>query len=125
MQTVCELKSFEQAAKRSGLSRDEIAEIVDFLAATPDSGDEIQFTGGCRKFRFAGKGRGKSGGYRIVTFFSGPDIPVFLITVFAKGEKANLTRAEANKLSSLTDILKKTYRPQRRTKGEHDDETGI
>ena len=110
MHTVCELKSFEQAAKNTGLSRAEVGDIVDFIAATPDAGDEIPFTGGCRKFRFAGKGKGKSGGYRVVTFFSGPDIPVFLITVFAKGDKANLSRAEANQPGTLTDILKQTYR---------------
>jgi hypothetical protein len=32
-------------------------------------------------------GGGKSGGYRGVTFYSGINIPVFLITVFGKGEK--------------------------------------
>jgi mRNA-degrading endonuclease RelE of RelBE toxin-antitoxin system len=30
-----------------------------------------------------GKGRGKSGGYRVITFFAGPDLPICLLTVFA------------------------------------------
>jgi hypothetical protein len=40
--------------------------------------------------RFAGKGKGKSGGYRVITFYSGSDIPVFLLNMFAKNEKADL-----------------------------------
>lgn len=64
-------------------------------------GDPIPGTGGCRKFRFAGRGKGKSGGYRIITFFSGRTIPVFPITVFGKSEKSNLSRAEQNKLKSV------------------------
>jgi hypothetical protein len=39
--------------------------------------------------RVAGRGKGKSGGYRAITFYSGTALPVFLITVFGKGEKAN------------------------------------
>jgi len=69
----------------------------------------MQGTGGCRKVRVAGKGRGKSGGYRVITFFTGPDLPVFLITVFGKGETANLTKAERNELAKLTKILVAEY----------------
>ena len=110
MHAVCETKQFERAAADSGMSRDEIDAFVDFLAANPEAGDEIQGTGGCRKIRVAGKGRGRSGGYRVITFFSGPDLPIFLLTVFAKGEKANLTNAERNSLSKLTAVLVNDYR---------------
>jgi hypothetical protein len=58
----------------------------------------------------AGKGKGKSGGYRTITFFTGPDLPVFLITVFAKGDRANLTKAERNGLAQLTKALVTEYR---------------
>ena len=36
----------------------------------------------------------KSGGERVVFLFAGEDIPVFLLTVFAKNEKANLNPRE-------------------------------
>jgi hypothetical protein len=45
---------------------DEIDELVDLLAGNPTAGAEISGTGGCRKVRFARRGRGKSGGYRII-----------------------------------------------------------
>lgn len=73
------------------------------------AGVEIAGTGGCRKFRLAGRGKGKRGGYRVVTFYSGIDIPVILITVFAKGEKDNLTKRERNGLAHLTKELVESY----------------
>lgn len=77
MQTVVETQSYLRDAKATGLTDDERWRIVDFVAANPDAGNEIKGTGGARKVRFAGKGKGKSGGYRIITFYSGEDIPVF------------------------------------------------
>jgi hypothetical protein len=50
------------------MTENEIASVVDYLADNPMAGDEMPGTGGCRKFRFAAPGRGKRGGYRIVTF---------------------------------------------------------
>lgn len=50
--------------------------------------------GGARKWRMAGRGKGKSGGYRVITFYGGVDMPVFLLDVFGKGSKSNLTDAE-------------------------------
>jgi hypothetical protein len=57
--------------------------IVTTLAANPTAGVEIPGTGGARKLRFAGRGKGKSGGYRVITFYSGVGVPVFLLNVFA------------------------------------------
>jgi len=58
----------------------------------------MQGTGGARKIRFAGRGKGKSGGYRVVTFYGADDVPVFLLAVISKGERANLSKAEQNAL---------------------------
>jgi hypothetical protein len=110
MHTICETHAFQRAAAEAGMTRDEIDAVVDYLAGTPDAGDAIQGTGGCRKVRVAGKGRGKSGGYRVITFFSGFETPVFLLTVFAKNERANLTKAERNALAVLTEKLLAEYR---------------
>ncbi|MFI4939925.1 MAG: type II toxin-antitoxin system RelE/ParE family toxin [Burkholderiales bacterium] len=97
-------------AKAAGLSGDECKEIVDFIAANPNAGNEIKGTGGARKVRFAGKGKGKSGGYRVITFFSGNDIPVFLLNVFAKNEKTDLSQAERNEFKSVLAALADAYR---------------
>ena len=62
--------------------------------------------GGARKLRVAKPGKGKSGGYRVISYFAGDDVPVFLLTVFGKNEKTNLTKAERNVLAGLTKTLR-------------------
>jgi hypothetical protein len=84
--------------------------VVDLLAANPAAGDEIAGTGGCRKVRVAGGGKGKSGGYRVITFFTGESLPVFLVTVFAKAERANLSRSECNALRMITKAITDEYK---------------
>jgi hypothetical protein len=108
---VVETAPFIAAARAARLREDEIDRIIDHLARRPDAGDPIQGTGGARKVRFAGRGKGKSGGYRVITFYSGGDLPVFLLTVFAKGERADLSAAERNALARLTKVLVDSYRP--------------
>lgn len=110
MQTVIETESYLRAAKDAGMSADEMAAAVDLVAADPEAGDVMQGTGGVRKARLAGRGKGKSGGYRIVHYYGGGDIPVFLLTVFGKGEKANLTQGERNALRQLTATLKESLK---------------
>lgn len=110
MQTVVETPPYLDAAKEAGLSEKELEAIKDLLARDPTAGDVIQGTGGCRKVRVAGRGKGKSGGYRIITFFTGPDLPVFLITVFGKGERADLAQKERNALGDMTKLIVEGYR---------------
>jgi hypothetical protein len=110
MFTVVETPSFLADAKDTGLSDGERFEIVDFIAANPMAGDEIAGSGGARKVRFAGRGKGKSGGYRVVTFYSGEAIPVFLLNIFAKGDRANISKAETNTLRVILGALADTYR---------------
>jgi hypothetical protein len=78
-----------------------------FIADHLLAGDEMAATGGARKAPFAVKDKGKSVGVRIITFYTGPDIPVFLLNVFAKGDKVNLTKAERNELRKFWEMLPK------------------
>jgi hypothetical protein len=110
MHSVIETPSFLSDAKGVGLGDEERMAIVDAIAANPMMGDEVQGSGGARKVRFAGRGKGKSGGYRVITFFSGPDIPVFLLNVFGKGDRANLSKAEVNALRTILGRIIEAYR---------------
>lgn len=109
VQTVVETKAFLAAAKSAGMTETERTAVIDMVASNPQAGDVVVGTGGCRKLRFAGRGKGKSGGYRVVTAYGGERFPVFLLTVFGKGDAANLTRAERNELGKLTHTLFATY----------------
>jgi hypothetical protein len=68
------------------------------IAKTPVRGDIIPGTGGARKVRFAGRGKGKSGGYRVVTYFAAPDVPALLLALINMGERADLSQAERDGL---------------------------
>lgn len=84
-----------------------------WVAATPSVGDVIEGSGGARKVRFGGRGKGKSGGYRVITFFSGTDIPVFLLNIFARNEKVDLTPIERRSLRNTLADITKAYRSKR------------
>ena len=90
MQTVVETPTYLAIANKL-FSEEERADIVALLAADPESGDVIRGTGGFRKVRVARKGMGKSGGARVVYIWRNERFPVFLITVFPKNEKENLS----------------------------------
>ncbi|MEE2917168.1 MAG: type II toxin-antitoxin system RelE/ParE family toxin [Pseudomonadota bacterium] len=105
MHTVLETPAYIAAARDAGMSPDEMAAVVSLLAADPQAGAIMPGCGGARKLRVRKPGTGKSGGYRVITYFAGDDVPVFLLTVFGKGEKDNLTKGERNALAQLTKIL--------------------
>jgi hypothetical protein len=60
---------------------------------------------------FAGEqGRGKRGGARAIYYYHDKSLPLFLLNVFAKNEKANLTKAERNEMRKLLPRLIAGYR---------------
>src|SRR5271166_3449970 len=75
------------------------------VAADPECGDVIRGTGGFRKVRVARKGMGKSGGARVVYIWRNEKFPVFLIAVFPKNEKENLSMAERNALKTRANSI--------------------
>ena len=118
MQSVIETGEYLRRAKQGHISEEEREEIVEYIARHPMAGDEISGTGGVRKVRVARRGQGKSGGYRVITFFSGTDIPVFLLSVFAKNEKSNISQAERNTLRKILGEMVKLYKQGRRTRDD-------
>ncbi len=106
--TVVETPGFIRDAS-AALTDDERAEMILFLAATPESGDIMAETGGGRKLRWKAQGRGKRGGVRVIYYFHNESLPLFLLNVFAKKEQANLTRAGRNAMKALLPRLVAGY----------------
>ncbi len=79
------------------------------IAANPRAGDLIRGSGGVRKLRFGLGARGKSGGVRVVYYFHSERMPAFLLTVFAKNERSDLSQSEIASLRKLVTILVETY----------------
>ena len=95
---------------RAFFNEAELAAIVDKVARDPQCGDLLQGTGGFRKVRVARAGMGKRGGARVIYIYRNASFPVFLVTVFAKNEKQNLSKAERNALKERADEIFETYR---------------
>lgn len=110
MQTVLFTPTFERQAERAGLSDEEKQDIAAVLAAEPLAGDLIKGSGGARKLRVARKDGGKSGGFRTVHYFAGEDVPVFLMALIDKRQKADLSKAETSELATILSQIAEAYR---------------
>lgn len=104
MLTIAEVPEYIRRAEKL-LTEEERREIVDYLAANPKAGDLMEGTGGVRKLRWGRQGRGKSGGVRVIYYVHSDRMPLYLLTLFAKNERANLSKAERNELAGLVDML--------------------
>ena len=107
--TVLETPSFLRDAA-AALTDEERTEAISFLAANPEAGDIMRDTGGARKLRWRAQGRGKRGGARVIYYYHNESLPLFLLNVFAKNEKPNLTKAERNETKTLLPRLIAGYR---------------
>jgi hypothetical protein len=107
--TIVELPEFIRRSEKL-MSAEEHDQLLSFLAANPTAGILIQGTGGVRKLRWAAGNKGKSGSNRIIYFYHNLELPLFLLTVFSKSERENLSKQERNDLSGLTKLLVQNYR---------------
>lgn len=106
LQTVVELPGFQRRAKAI-MSDSERISLIGYIAANPEAG--VSLGGGLRKVRIPREGGGKSGGHCTIYVFGGRHMPIYLITVFAKNEKDNLTRAEQAAAVELSKALIAAY----------------
>jgi hypothetical protein len=114
MQAVIQSETFLADCRNAGLSEDEIFRMVWAISNDPLSGDLIPGTGGARKRRFPGRGKGKSGGYRTVSYYAGDDVPILMIGLIDKGERANLSHAERNAVRVELAGYAQDYRARKR-----------
>lgn len=110
MHTVVETPGYLADAKAAGLSDEVRQAIVLAVSADPKIGELLVGTSGLRKFRFSRPGGGKRGGFRVLSFYVSEDLPVFLIGVFAKNQKANITPAERATLGRHLKAMAEKYR---------------
>jgi hypothetical protein len=101
-QTIAETAQYLRDAANAGLTADERKAIVDSIAADPLQGVEIRGSGGVRKIRVAGRGKGKSGGYRVITAYFGPEAPTYLLALLSKGDRDNFSASEVAAFKTLT-----------------------
>ncbi len=88
------------------LSDEGYRNLQSYLIERPDAGAIIQRSGGVRKVRWAAGGKGKSGGLRIIYYWMRSDDQIFLLTLYGKGDKADLSAAELKQVVKLIEELK-------------------
>ena len=82
------------------------AALQTFLSVRPDAGDIIRGSGGIRKIRWRTQGRGKRGGSRIIYYWFVAEDQIYLLTVYRKGVKDDLSRAERASWRKVVEEIK-------------------
>lgn len=88
------------------LSAEEHDDLITYLALDPLADVEIVGTGGMRKVRFAGKGKGKSGGVRVIYYYFDQNMPSYALLIYAKNERADLTSVQRKAVASFAAAIK-------------------
>jgi hypothetical protein len=86
---------------RGLLNDDEYRALQLALVLRPGQGVVIPGTGGLRKIRWAGSGRGKRGGVRAIYFWDAGTESFYMLYVFAKNQRADLTPEQRRALQRL------------------------
>jgi hypothetical protein len=84
-------------------------EFVDFMAHNPEAGDLIPASGGIRKLRWGRRGTGKRGGVRIIYFYHDPAMPLYLLMIYAKARRDDLSPDARRMVRGLVARLKEAY----------------
>jgi len=88
---------------------DERFEFIDFIARNPEAGDLIPASGGVRKVRWGRHGSGKRGGLRIIYFYHDPAMPLYLLMIYAKAQRDDLSPDARRTVQALVARLKEAY----------------
>ncbi|WP_428374943.1 type II toxin-antitoxin system RelE/ParE family toxin [Lichenicoccus sp.] len=88
------------------LSAEDRADLIDTLAHDPQAGDVMPGLGGVRKLRFAPKGRGKSGGFRVIYYALTESQPILALLIYGKNEQGDLSSAQRKVVAALAAGMK-------------------
>lgn len=101
MHTVVETPTYLATAAKAGMTEAERVAAILIIAKNPAAGAMIAGGGGARKVRVPRQGKGKSGGYRVITYYIEEDEPVFLLSVLSKSKQANLSDAHKQEVKKV------------------------
>lgn len=76
------------------LTDEEYRGLQNVLLENPEQGDLIKGSGGIRKLRHALSGRGKRGGVRVIYYWLRDDGQIYMLLIYPKSKKDNLTDRE-------------------------------
>ena len=103
--TFKEVPSFTTKWKALGLTEEDLRTLENILLKDPKTGDVIAGTGGIRKIRIPIDSIGKRGGGRVIYIDIEVKECIYLLNVYAKNEKTDLTEKEKRILRKLVNVL--------------------
>ena len=91
-------RQLKRLSKKYPSLKEEYLNLINSLEINPEQGTNLG--NNCYKIRLAiaSKGKGKSGGARVITNFVIADATVYLLSIYDKSEKENLTDKELHEL---------------------------
>ena len=104
MLTIAETAPYIKKAEKL-LTPAERTELISYLSINPKAGVIVEGAGGIRKIRWSRGSSGKSGGVRIIYYYHNESMPLYLLALFPKSEKANISSEEKIVLAKLTKQL--------------------
>lgn len=106
--TFIQTKEFTKNWERLGLNDDDLRRLELEIMENPSSAPVIKGTGKLRKKRFAISNKGKSGSTRVCYVDFVIKETIYLITVYPKNEKDNLSMEERRAIKKLIDELEES-----------------
>jgi hypothetical protein len=89
------------------LNEDERVAMEFYIACAPEDHPVIPGAGGFRRARWARRGKGKSGGFRVVYFFLTEPGRIYMALIYAKSRMETLSDADRNVLAKIAAQIKK------------------
>lgn len=100
--TIIETPLFTKRLK-SLLSDEEYRDLQNFLVSNPETGKIIPQSGGLRKLRWVGSGRGKRGGSRVIYYWISKRETILMLLMYAKNVQEDLTPEQLKTLRNLVE----------------------
>ena len=99
-------RTYERAIRKL-VPEDARREMEAAIVAAPEAAPVIRGTGGIRKLRWAGSGRGKRGGIRVIYFWHADPEAAYMLTAYAKADRDDLTAADRRALVRLVTAIER------------------
>ena len=97
--------TFVETPDMPGLEDATLRAIQRDLQADPLRWPVVKGTGGARKGRIAGRGKGKRGGLRYLYLYVKRKERIYLLWLYSKGEQSDLTPAQAKRIRQVVEAI--------------------
>ena len=118
-QVIVETTPYQRAVEKFWDVETQI-EFKTYVGLNPCSGDLIPGTGGIRKIRWQGSGRGKRGGVRVIYYVYDDSRPIYLLYAYPKNVQVDLSEDEKRAFRNIVEEMKAIFHRKERNHGADD-----